>query len=344
MSPTHEHATQTGQASVLQAMATLGPERLAFLLEALAASAALDAAERLGVFARLAAGPATSSTLARDCAIGERGTSLLLAALTSLGLTDVTSVGAYRLTLANPARLTAHFTHLAQVIRDDHPPVSLDTPAGAEAFYPTVTPLLGTLLTSAAQEAAAYLTAPGQHVLDVGAGAAPWSLALAACDPACRICAMDLPAVLPTIRRAVEAAGHADQFDYLGGDLFSVEWGHSVYDLAIAGNLCHLFGEAANQRLVGRLFEALRPGGTLVIVDALPDEQLNGPRSVVLYALDLLVRTETGRVYPFSTYAAWLHAAGYEAVERIDLAAHPLLSLLTAQRPLGATHEPALAR
>ena len=317
---------------MLQAMTTIDRERLAFLNEAFAASAAIDAAERLGVFARLAAGPVTPSTLARDCAIGRRGASVLLTALASLGLAQVTEPGEYRLTLPDPATLTTRFAALAQVIRDDQPAVAADTPQGAESIYPDVVPLLSTMLTSAAKEAAECLTAPGLRILDVGAGAAPWSLALAACDPACRICAVDLPAVVPTTRRAVEAAGYAAQFDYLSGDLLNMDWGDSAYDLVIAGNICHLFGEAANQRLLGLAFEALRPGGKLVIVDALPDEQMNGPRPVALYALGLMLRTETGRVYPFSVYAGWLHAAGYEAVERIDLSAVPLLSLIIARR------------
>jgi ubiquinone/menaquinone biosynthesis C-methylase UbiE len=318
---------------VLEVVEALDRERLAFLIEALTASAAIDAAERLGVFARLAAGPVTPSAIAHDCAIGERGASLLLAALASLGLTDVNADGACRLRLANPARLTARFTNLAEIIRDDPPPISVDTPGGAASLYPDVTRLLGAMLASTAKEAATYLTVPGLHVLDVGAGAAPWSLALAARDPTCRICALDLPAVLPTTRQAVETAGYTAQFEYLGGDLFNIDWADRAYDLVIAGNLCHLFGEAANQRLLGLLFGALRPGGKLVIVDALLNEQMNGPRSVALYALDLMLRTETGRVYPFSTYAGWLHTAGYEAVERIDLSASPLLNLLTAQRP-----------
>ena len=301
-------------------------------MEALAASAAMDAAGRLGVFDQLAAGPATPAALARDCAIGERGAALLLAALASLGLTDVTSDGAYRLTLANPARLPAWFASLAHVIRDDLPPLAANTPEGAQTLYPDAVSFLGTLFDSAAQQAAEHLSAPGLRVLDVGAGAAPWSLALAARDPACRVRAVDLPAVLPATRRAVEAAGLTQQFEYLSGDFFHVDWGQCDYDLVILGNVCHLFGEGANKQLLARLFEALRPGGKLAIIDALPNEQMDGPRPVALYALGLMLRTETGRVYPFSTYVSWLRETGFAAVERIDLSAPPMLSLVIAKR------------
>ena len=69
------------------------PEQLDYLQEAIAASAALAAADRLGVLARLAAGPADPVSLARDCTISERGARLLLAALISLGLIEEASDG-----------------------------------------------------------------------------------------------------------------------------------------------------------------------------------------------------------------------------------------------------------
>jgi len=147
------------------------------------------------------------------------------------------------------------------------------------------------------------------------------------------VTAVDVPAVLAVTQQVVATSGYGAQFDYLSGDLFTIGLGHSAYDLAIAGSLCHLFDEATNRRLLGRLFDALRPGGTLAILDALPDEQFDGPRSVVLYALGLLLRTSRGQIYPFSTYVGWLRVIGYEAVERMDLSPAPPISLIMARRP-----------
>jgi SAM-dependent methyltransferase len=314
----------------------LTPEQWNFLQEALATSSALAAAERLGVLARLDAGPADSITLARDCAISERGARLLLAALCSLGLIEEGSDGLYHAALPDLAQLTMWITpwgQLTQVIRDGQPARAGDTPGGAETLYPEVVAHLGSWFAPAAQRAAGHLIARGQRVLDLGAGAAPWSLALVARNPGMRVTAVDVPAVLAVTRQVVATSGYADRFGYLSGDLFTIDLGRSEYDLAIAGNLCHLFDEATNRRLLGRLFDALRPGGTLAILDALPNERIDGPRPVILYALGLLLRTNRGQVYPFSTYVGWLREVGYEAVERIDLFAVPPVSLITARRP-----------
>ncbi len=323
-------------------MASAGPqkrlttEQYIALQEALAISSALSAADHLGVLARLDTGPADSITLARDCAIGERGARLLLAALCSLGLIEEGPDSLYHAALPDLAQLTMWITpwgQLAQAMRDDQPARAGDTPGGAETLYPEVVAHLGEWFALAAERAADHLIDRGQRVLDLGAGAAPWSLALATRNPDMRVTAVDVPGVLAVTRQVVTASGYADRFDYLSGDLFTIDLGRSAYDLAIAGNLCHLFDEATNRRLLGRLFNALRPGGMLAILDALPNERLDGPRSVVLYALGLLLRTNRGQVYPFSTYVGWLREVGYETVERTDLSPTPPISLITARRP-----------
>jgi SAM-dependent methyltransferase len=314
----------------------LTTEQYMALQEARAISSALSAADHLGVLARLDAGPADSITLARDCASSERGVRLLLAALCSLGLIEEGSNGLYHAALTDLAQLTNWITpwgQLTQAIRDDRPARAGDIPGRAEMLFPEVVAHLGAWFAPAAERAADYLIARGQRVLDLGAGAAPWSLALAARDPDIRVTAVDVPVVLAVTRQVVASRSYADRFDYLSGDLFTLDLGRSAYDLAIMGSLCHLFDEATNHRLLRRLFDALRPGGTLAILDALPNERLDGPRPVVLYALGLLLRTSRGQVYPFSTYVGWLREIGYESIERMDLSPAPPISLITARRP-----------
>ena len=314
----------------------LTPEQWSFLQEALATSSVLSAADHLGILARLDADPANSITLSRDCAISERGAQLLLAALCSLGLIEEDSNGFYHSALPELAQMTTWITpwnQLAQVIRDDQSTRAGDTPDGAEMLYPEVVVHLGAWFAPAAERAADYLIARGQRVLDLGAGAAPWSLALTVRNPNTHVTAVDMPAVLAVTRQVVTNCGLAARYDFLSGDLLTIDLGRSAYDMAIAGCLCHLFDEATNRRLLGRLFDVLRPGGTLAILDALPNERLDGPRPVVLYALGLLLRTSRGQVYPFSTYVGWLREIGFEAIELIDLSQNPPISLIMAQRP-----------
>jgi len=309
---------------------------LAYLNEAVAAAAAVEAAQQLGVLARLDSGPVTVAELADTCAISERGARLLLAALAGLGLAEGVGGGVWRAAvsdLAGLAGMPRMWAHLEGSLREGRPLVRGDTSDGAAAFYPGAVAYLGTMLAAIAEQAASQLPAAAR-VLDAGAGAAPWSLAVAARHPACLVTAVDLPTVVPATRRAVRAAGRERQFRFLAGDLFDVELERGAYDLAIAGNLCHLFDEATNRRLFGRLYDALRPGGTLAVMDVIPDEQPT-PRWVALYELGLLLRTASGRVHPLAAYLGWLHDAGFEPPERHCLVSEVQAMLLVTHKPAG---------
>jgi ubiquinone/menaquinone biosynthesis C-methylase UbiE len=309
-------------------------ERFGFLHEAVAAACALAAADELGVLAQLDAGVQTVPVLAQNCSLDERGARMLLSALAGMGLVEAGEAGSYHAVLpdlSRLARLMAPWAGLADVIRQGRPALDASSAEAANKHYPDVVPCLGAMQADMAELAADYLFTPGARVLDVGAGAAPWSLALAKRDPGCRVTAVDMPAVLAVTRRAAIAAGCDGQYEYVAGDVFSLELGSYAYDLIILGNLCHLFDEESNERLLAKLSGSLAPQGRLAILDLLLTERLDGPRWVVLYALGLLLRTTHGQPYPFSAYTRWLRAAGFTAIKRKKLIAQAPISLITAQ-------------
>jgi SAM-dependent methyltransferase len=328
-------------------------DRLAFLNDAVAATAALTTANRLGVFAALDGEPADTAGLAAACGISERGAARLLAALAGLGLVEPDG-GRWRAAVPGLTRLDGLldlWTRLPETVRHDEPAVPADTPNGAATLYPKAAGFLGAMLSRAAERAAAHLVpyppadpvsqpvadplaqpSAGRRVLDAGAGAAPWGLAVAARDPGCTVTALDLPEVLAVTRHAVTAAGRSEQFGYQAADLFTADLGWRSYDLVIAGNLCHLFDEPTSGRLVARLARCLRPGGALAVMDVLPDV-LADPVPLALYDLGLLLRTSGGGVHRLAAYQAWLAEAGLGPAE-----CHPLLDrfplvLLVARAP-----------
>lgn len=313
-----------------------GADRLSYVHEAVGISAALTAALDLGVLARLETGPVNAQDLARDCGLRERGARALLVALAGLGLLDILPDGRYRSALPELGRIVetlADWSALPDVLRNGRPAVAADSPTGAQALYAQAVDLLGRMQESAAAEAVPLLQAragSALRVLDLGAGAASWSIALAREDPTTRITAVDLPAVLPATARAVADAGVAQCFRLCAGDAFTIELA-TEYDVVFIANLCHLFDDAANRMLLERAGRALRRGGIIAVIDFLPNERLDGPRWVAVYALGLLMRTRAGQVYPFSTYVRWLRHAGCGQVERHDFASLPA-SLITAAR------------
>ncbi len=318
-------------AGCVPAAAARPGQQLYWLVNALQAAAACNAAVRLGILDRLLEAPASADEVARRCRTAPDTTQLLLDALDALAVVRRRDDGTY-ITATEARCLTifaAGWSRLGQVVRTGQPLVAADIPAGAADLYPGIVPLLAQLFVPAVRRAVEILAPVRGDVLDVGAGAAPWSIAFALSDPTARVTALDLPAVLRTTRRTVEAAGLAAQFQFRAGDMFTADLPQAAYDMILLGNVCHLFSQNANRALLQRLHPALRPGGTLAIVDALPSEDPEEHRFLSLYALGLRLRTSAGAVYPLEAYATWTREAGYSEVRAITLSRTPPLALLT---------------
>jgi ubiquinone/menaquinone biosynthesis C-methylase UbiE len=307
-------------------------ERLLWASDALHAAAAISAAHRLGVLAMLEAGPVRPEVVAAQCQLDVHGVVVLLEALAAMGLVDSAVDGRFRTAVPGLRALGTRSDSgdlLADAIRSGRAPLECDVPAGASDVYPDTVTHLATLVGPAAEAVAECLDGAAR-VLDVGAGAAPWSLALARRDPRCRVAALDLPGVLTTTQEAVAAAGCSEQFRYLAGDMFTVSLARSAYDLVLLGNLCHLFDAPTNRRLLQRLRPVLRSGGRVAVVDVLPSAtDPASRRSVALYAAGLRTRTSSGGVHNEESYRAWLSEAGFHDIQVRQASRMPPISLIT---------------
>jgi ubiquinone/menaquinone biosynthesis C-methylase UbiE len=319
----------------------LNPQQLLQLSMSYTSSRILAAAVRLDVFAPLAAGPATADDVARAAGASERGTRMLLDGLIALQLLTKEG-GRYRLTPAAAQYLLRDspdfigaileddtlwqtWAGLTDAVRTGRPPRRVEDQAEAERFFPVLIRSLHVLNREPARRAAQVLLAGGTRgpaVLDVACGSGVWGIAVAEADPDALVTFQDFPGVLEHTRQYTGRHGVAGRCTYLPGDLKQVDIGEGRYDLALLGNIVHSEGERSSRDLFRRLHRALRPGGRVVVIDLLPNDERTGPPYPLVFALNMLVNTEAGDTYTLAEYTRWLNEAGFGRVDTADVGSH----------------------
>ncbi|MPZ86393.1 MAG: methyltransferase domain-containing protein [Actinophytocola sp.] len=296
--------------------------RLREVSAAVETMAIIETAAALDVLGQLTSNPSTAREVATALRLDRVATARLLDALAGMGLLCERSGGVFETDTVATDRvhsLTGLWQALPAVVRTGEPVLQAATAAGATRLYPDVVPVLSEWFAPAAERFAAELSPWTGRVLDVGAGAAPWTIALASRNPEVHVTAVDFPAVLTRTRRAVTAAGLVSRFDYLPGDVLDVAL--PAHDLAVVGNVCHLFDEAHNRVLLAKLHRTAR---RVAIVDVLP----SADPAVSRYALGLLTRARGGAVHSLTAYQEWARQAGFAGVTTVPLSSDPPLTLL----------------
>jgi len=175
---------------------------------------------------------------------------------------------------------------------------------------------------NAVERAAPLVAAAGaqgvRRMLDVGGGSGAYSIAFAAANPELQAYILDLGPVAPLAQRHIEQAGVAGRVHTRIGDLRTDHLGEG-YDLVLASAICHMLDERENARLIGRCYDALAPGGRLVIQEFILEPDKCAPQSAALFSLNMLVGTRAGASYSEPEYTAWMRAAGFTAIRRVRL-------------------------
>jgi ubiquinone/menaquinone biosynthesis C-methylase UbiE len=327
----------------------LDPEALHQLHFSFVPSRVLSTGVRLGVFSHIAAGRQSLTAVARAAGGNERGIRMLLDALVPLGLLTkrnqrygLTPLARKYLVRKSPDYLGSFFENdrlwdswgqLEKVIRTGKPAFRVEQQGQAEQFFPVLVRTLHVLQRDRARMAAGAIGSQrggkGMRVVDVACGSGVWGIPYAEADPTTRVTAQDFPAVLKVTQQYLKRHGVLRQYDFLPGDLNTVEFGVSRYDLAILGNIVHSEGERSARGLFRRLRRALGPGGRVVIIDMIPNDDRTGPAFPVFFALNMLLNTECGDTYTLAEYKRWLKEAGFARVATKDIGSHSPLIIAT---------------
>jgi Methylase involved in ubiquinone/menaquinone biosynthesis len=151
-------------------------------------------------------------------------------------------------------------------------------------------------------------------VLDVGCGSAAWSIAFALADNTAQVTGLDFPEVLNVAKNYVQRFRLQKQFDFKPGDYHQVDFGHSAYDAVILGQICHIEGEAGTKKLFKKAFDALKPGGKLLVAEFIANDLRTAPKLPLMFAMNMLMYSEHGDVFTAKELKRWLDFTGFKKV------------------------------
>jgi SAM-dependent methyltransferase len=168
-------------------------------------------------------------------------------------------------------------------------------------------------------------------LLDVGGGPGTYTLAFLQASSSLRATLFDQPAVVELARPRIEAAGQLHRVTFAPGDFYQNEL-PAGHDLAFLSAIIHQNSFEQNVDLYRKIFNALLPGGRLVIRDHIMQADRTHPVAGAMFAINMLVGTIGGGTYTYPEIAEGLKQAGFERIRLIQ-EGEQMDGLVEAYRP-----------
>jgi SAM-dependent methyltransferase len=296
----------------------------------MAGASAIIAGVRLGVFDLLAPGPLTADEIAARAGTHPAATEALCDALCGFGCLTRTDgrFGHTRSTakwLVRGAKdslvdavlllgiLQEGFVGLEHTVRTGEVMDFHHGGHGPELWRPYLRGLAQLAKLPAGEIARRAKVGAPRRLLDVGGGHGAFSCAFCRRYTGLSAEVLDLPGAIPVGEELVAEAGLSERVRYRVGDLRKDPWGEG-YDVVLIFNVIHNLTAEESRAAVARAFEALAPGGRLVILEA--EHRHVGARIAQAggFAEILCFLTSGTRAWPEQDMRGWMAEAGFGAL------------------------------
>jgi ubiquinone/menaquinone biosynthesis C-methylase UbiE len=155
----------------------------------------------------------------------------------------------------------------------------------------------------------------GLRVLDIAGGSSIFGMTILARDPSAQVTQLDWPNVNAVAKKLNRKRGLEGKIRFIDGEHRSATIETNYYDLVVASNFCRFESPSGNQELFRKAYGALKPGGSFVVNDFLPNEERTGPTFALRFSVYTLTHTPEGECWRLSEYSDWLKKAGFNSIE-----------------------------
>lgn len=155
-------------------------------------------------------------------------------------------------------------------------------------------------------------------VLDVGGGSGCFCMEFLNRKPGLKAAVFDLPNVVPISKKIIKKEGYTNRIIHHIGD-YTVDELPKGFDLVFLSAIIHSNSYEMNESLVNKCYQALNPGGKIVIQDWIMNDAKTEPLQGAIFSINMLVGVEGGDCYSEHEVSTWMKNAGFTDLSIVTL-------------------------
>jgi SAM-dependent methyltransferase len=219
-------------------------------------------------------------------------------------------VGGYLPHLMNILRTWLELPDIIKGERPEKEPVPRDIPVFMEA--------MASRPDTIAEEAVSQILMrkkDARNVLDLGGGPGKYSKAFV--ERGLRAVLFDTGEVIDYVSAAFDLKEMKNIILKKGDFTQNIENDFSEkFDIVFLGNICHIYSENNNRKIIRQVYDLLDKNGMIAIEDFVRGRSPHAE----IFAVNMLANSEEGNTWSEAQYREWLKDGGFHGIEVIDLA------------------------
>jgi hypothetical protein len=292
----------------------------------------LHAGVRLDIFTLLDGAQRTGAEVARALSGSERGVTMLLNALTAMGLL-VRGPGGYATAPAardllsrnsdrflgymilHHANLVASWSRLEESVLSGGPVRESSSRSEDEELEHFLMGMFNLAMGLAPRIVTEVDLAGRRRLLDLGGGPGTYAIQFCLHNPGLKAAVFDLPTTRPFAEKIIARFKLQERVEFLAGD-FLADPVPGRFDVAWLSQILHGEGPEECRRVIRKAVGALEPGGLILIHEFILDDTMDSPLHPALFSLNMLLGTEKGQAYSEGQLRQMLESEGARNVRR----------------------------
>lgn len=152
---------------------------------------------------------------------------------------------------------------------------------------------------------------------DIGGSGAHLSIQIALNNPHMKCTSFDLPVVNPVAKEILDSFGLSDKVALADGDFFKDPLPSA--DVITMGNILHDWGKSDKRMLIKKAFDALREGGSFVVIENIIDDNRSQNAFGLMMSLNMLIETDEGYDFSGADFDELAKEAGFKETRVMPL-------------------------